>query len=409
MKRIELTTSNHQTIIKETLTVLKTGGLVVFPTDTVYGLLADSTNPEAVTKLLQFKERRPGQAISVFVADKKMAKEYIILNQNAENIINNLLPGPFTVIAESRCHCEESQTTKQSLNFQEIATPFGLAMTIDPRLLAENGTLGIRIPDYPLINQLLTAYGRPLTATSANMSGKPPHYLISSFLKSLSDNKKSALNLIVDGGILPKNKPSTVIDTTTGQLKTLRVGDLLPKAGNCLISKSEDDTKELARFLASKFIKKNVSTPLVFLLEGNLGAGKTIFAKGLGKALGVIQEIVSPTYSICYEYPINLPGKSSTALLGNDIKNSCQKTTKYISKNQLKLKTFVHYDLFRIDSLNDLKEIGFLNSFHSGNIYVIEWAERLPAEIISALKNLAEIIYIRINYLKENEREINWS
>jgi len=397
MRIINLTTTNHQEIISQSLLVLRSGGLVVFPSDTVYGLLADSTNPKTIDKLLYFKQRPMGKAISVFVADKKMAEEYVIIskldsneiNQNANNIIKNLLPGPFTIICNSR-------------------------HKTDSRLEAENGTLGIRIPDYPLIAELLNQFGKPITATSANVSGNPPVHSISALVKSLSKKKKSALNLVVDAGILPKNKPSTVIDTTTGQLKTLRIGNLLPRTSHSLISKSERETRELARFLATKFIKKNLSRPLVFLLEGDLGAGKTIFAKGLGKALGVKEEVTSPTYTLCYEYQINPPtGKlelfatassNDSSLSSFDTEEHCPNMTEANTKPG----KFIHYDLFRLETSEELKEINFLDSFSCGNIYAIEWPERMSAEIISALKNLAEIVYIKIKTLSESEREISW-
>ena len=390
MRIINLTTTNHQEIISQSLLVLRSGGLVVFPSDTVYGLLADTTNPKAIDKLLYFKQRPTGKAISVFVADKKMAEEYVILNQNANNIIKNLLPGPFTIICNSR-------------------------HKTDSRLEAENDTLGIRIPDYPLIAELLNQFGKPITATSANVSGNPPVHSISALVKSLSKKKKSALNLVVDAGILPKNKPSTVIDTTTGQLKTLRIGNLLPRTSRSLISKSERETKELARFLATKFIKKNLSRPLVFLLEGDLGAGKTIFAKGLGKALGVKEEVTSPTYTLCYEYQINPPtGKlelfatassNDSSLSSFDTEEHCPNMTEANTKPG----KFIHYDLFRLETSEELKEINFLDSFSCGNIYAIEWPERMSAEIISALKNLAEIIYVKIKTVSENERLVEWN
>ena len=398
MRIINLTTTNHQEIISQSLLVLRSGGLVVFPSDTVYGLLADATNSKAVDKLLAFKDRPTGKAISVFVADKKMAEEYVIIskldsneiNQNANNIIKNLLPGPFTIICNSR-------------------------HKTDSRLEAENGTLGIRIPDYPLIAELLNQFGKPITATSANVSGNPPVHSISALVKSLSKKKKSALNLVVDAGILPKNKPSTVIDTTTGQLKTLRIGNLLPRTSRSLISKSERETKELARFLATKFIKKNLSKPVVFLLEGDLGAGKTIFAKGLGKALGVKEEVTSPTYTLCYEYQINPPtGKlelfatassNDSSLSSFDTEEHCPNMTEANTKPG----KFIHYDLFRLETSEELKEINFLDSFSCGNIYAIEWPERMSAEIISALKNLAEIIYVKIKTVSENERLVEWN
>ncbi len=377
MRLLKLTPTNQEEIISQTLSVLNDGGLVVFPSDTVYGLLADAENPVAVSRLLAFKERVPGKAISVFVANKKIAKKYIIINQNAENVIRSLLPGPFTVVAQSR-----HQT--------------------DPRLEAENGTLGIRIPDYPLINELVSRFGRAITATSASLSGKPAVHSISALEKTLSKNKKNLLSLMVDAGNLPKNKPSTVIDTTTGQLKTLRVGEILPQTPNRLVSNSEKQTQELARFLATKFIKKCPGKPTVFLLEGELGAGKTIFAKGLGKALGVKEKIASPTFNLCLEYPLPEDQKATAQLTGIDIKSYYQNISK---KNK---RQFVHCDFYRIEAKEEFTELGFPENICCGNIYAIEWPERLPAEIISAIKKSAEIVYLRLRNTGKDQRTIEW-
>jgi len=366
MKIIKLSNQKPEKIINEVIEVLNNGGLVVFPTDTVYGLLADATNPKAVDKLAAFKERPPGKAISVFISGEKMAEKYVTINQSAKNIINNLLPGPFTVICQSR-----HQT--------------------DPRLEAENGTLGFRIPDYLLINKLLTVYGLPLTATSANVSSTPPHYSTESLLKNLSENKKRLLSLIVNAGKLAKNKPSTVIDTTSGQLITLRLGDFLPATSNSLISKSEKQTLDLAGFILSKISNKSTGKPLIFLLQGDLGAGKTIFTKGLAKALGIKETVVSPTYTICYEYPI-------IQRLSSDTERQYRNT-----------KSLVHYDLYRLESSEELKEIKFLGSIKPRNIYAIEWPEKIDEQTILKLKETAQVIYVKINHLSKNQREISWS
>jgi len=376
MQVVKFTTQNQQEVIKITLAALRKGGLVVFPSDTVYGLLADAENPEAISRLLEFKERKPGQAISIFVANKKIAEKYVRLNQNGLNVVNNLLPGPFTVVAKSK-----HQT--------------------DPRLEAENDTLGIRIPNFPLILNLVTGFGRAITATSANLSGRPAVYSIPSLFRTLSAKKKSLLNLVVDAGNLPKNKPSTVIDTTTGQLRTLRAGALLPQTPNSLLSRSEKDTEELARFLATKLIKTPLGKPIVFLLEGELGTGKTVFTRGLGKALGVKEKIASPTFNICAEYRTNLPSKTTSSGIDSYHHNEANHNKKPQPK-------FIHCDFYRLETKEEFAELGFPENVSNGNIYAFEWSERLPRALISALKNRAEIVYLRLKHAGENQRIIKW-
>jgi L-threonylcarbamoyladenylate synthase len=376
MRIIKLTPTNYQEAIGKAIVTLQKDGLVVFPSDTVYGLLADAQNPEAVTKLLGFKERRTGQAISIFVADKKMAEKYVRLNQNGLNVVNNLLPGPFTVVAESRHRT-------------------------DPRLEAENNTLGIRIPNYPLILKLVATFGRAVTATSANLSGRPANYATSSLLKTLSKTKKNLLDLVIDAGNLPKNQPSTVIDTTMGQLKTLRAGKLLPQTPNSLLSRSEKDTEELARFLAARLVKTPFSKPIVFLLEGELGTGKTVFTRGLGKALGVKEKIASPTFTICAEYRTNLPAKMIPYYTESYHHNDD-------NYNKGCRPKFIHCDFYRLETKEEFAELGFPENISDGNVYAFEWSERLPATLISAFKNRAEIIYLRLKHTGENQRIIEW-
>jgi len=284
--------------------VIKKGGLVVFPSDTVYGLMVDPTNQSAADKLLGFKNRWHGKAISMAVLNKKMAEDYVKLSVSGENIYTNLLPGPFTVISQGR---------------------HKVAKGIE----AENGTLGIRIPDNKNIMNLVKTVGGPVTATSANLSGKTSHYSVGSFLKTLSKKKTQMIDLIVDAGKLPKNLPSTVIDTTEPELKVLRRGDLITTGAKNLISKSEKETGRVAGFILKKTIQtlpqplpltgQGVLKPIVFLLTGDLGCGKTVFARAVGKALGIRERITSPTFVIFnqYQIPLNLPLTRETYAINN--------------------------------------------------------------------------------------------
>ena len=370
MKILEIN-NNYKDVLIKTVSVLKDGGLVVFPSDTVYILAVDPTNKKAVEKLLAFKNRWTGKAISVAVLDKKMAQEYVELNENGENIYTNLLPGPFTIVSNGK---------------------HKVAKGIE----SENGTLGIRIPDNKYIHDLVEAFGKPVTATSANLSGRTPNYSITSFLRPLSNKKKEMIDLIVDGGKLPRNKPSTVIDATEAELKILRRGDLITKNSQTLISKSEKETEKIAGFILSKSLSAFAASPfdkreksLIFALTGDLGCGKTVFSRKIGHLLGIKEKITSPTFVIYNEYetltPVPFP------LTGQG-----EKTMK-----------FLHFDLYRISADYELEEIKFFELF-KGNITCIEWPENMGEKNFEKLKKENKVVTIQFKYLDEKTREIKY-
>jgi L-threonylcarbamoyladenylate synthase len=354
--------------IKKAAEVIKKGGLVVFPSDTVYILAVDPTNQKAVDKLLQFKNRWTGKAISVAVLDINMALDYVSLSENAQNIYTNLLPGPFTVVSEGK---------------------HKVARGIE----AENGTLGVRIPDNKYIHELLEMLGKPVTATSANLSGRTPHYSIESFLKPLSLKKKAIIDLIVDAGKLPKNKPSTVIDATEPEIKILRRGDLITENSQTLISKSERETEKIAEFLLKKIIDKKIDKPIVFGLSGELGCGKTVFSRNIGKLLGVKDKITSPTFVIYNEYQTLTPYPFPLTGQG-------EKKKKVIK--------FLHFDLYRLGNEYEFEEIKFLEQFTEGSIGCIEWPENMGTQNMNKLKKLVNYIPVNFKYLGTTTREIEW-
>ena len=356
MRLIKLTAQNTKEIVRHTIKVLRKGGLVVFPSDTVYGLLVDTTNPNAVEKLIEFKERPAGKAISIFVADMKMLKKVVKLNQTKSNLLNNILPGPFTVV----------------LDFDKKYSRFKLSKD----LLSEKNTIGLRYPYYSAINLLITIFKKPVTATSANLSGAVPAHSISAFLRRISKKKKDMLDLVVDGGQLPRNKPSTVIDFTSEKIKQLRSGDINLFGNFKYISKTPEGTKKIAKVILKENIKKLKDKSLVIILKGPLGAGKTVFVKGVGEYFG-IKNIISPSFVIYYEYKI-----------GN--------------------KNLVHADLFNIKDEEELKYLGIEKYLKSGNIICIEWGEK-SSNLIKLLSSKSKILYIDISYQGRDKRKINIS
>ncbi|HRN70841.1 MAG TPA: L-threonylcarbamoyladenylate synthase [Candidatus Woesebacteria bacterium] len=337
-------------VIKQTIEVLKNGGLVVFPTDTVYGLLVDATNEKAVEKLIAFKNRPPGKAISVFVNNGIMS-DYVEVSEKTKSLLAHMLPGPFTVILPSK--------HKTSLLLE-----------------SEKGTLGIRIPANELITELVAAYGKPITATSANLGGQSPHYSVESLLHQVSKEKHKLIDLIIDGGQLPRNKPSTVVDLSQQEIKVIRQGDILLGDVRKYISKKAEETKGLGIRIAESVLKKEEGKPIVFILVGDLGSGKTIFTKGIAEYLQA-EKVISPTFVVYYEYDISV-------------------------KNYKKL---IHADLYNIEEEEEFEHLGLENYLKEGTIMVIEWGEKL-GDLYEKFKEKAKLVYVSINYVSEEEREV---
>lgn len=325
MKRICLSDTPEETIIQETVAVLQAGGLVLFPTETVYGAGVDATNPQAVNRLLAYKSRREGKPLSIAVTDIDMAKKFVDINTQAQTLYQQFLPGPVTVVSK------------------------GLGV-VAPGVESEFGTLGVRIPAYPLLLKIINRYSNPITATSANGSGKKRPYTIEDVLESLSAKQLSLIDLVIDAGQLPKNEPSTVIDTTLSTPLTLRTGAIqaLDNQTNkqTFFSSSEEETKDLAGKLILKHWNKLKETGLVIGLDGSLGTGKTVFTKGVADFLQLSETITSPTYSYMAEYNY----------------------TRHTVSGKL-----FHLDLWKIESEAEFQRIEISELLKPNNLVVIEW------------------------------------
>jgi len=336
--------------LQRCIKILGSGGLIVAPSDTVYGLVCDATNEEAVKKLIAVKNRPWGKPISVFVDSFEMM-ESIVQITNHERLLKSLLPGPFTIVLPSK-------------------------NAVSPLLESERKTLGVRFTTSQWIQDLVHEYGKPLTATSANISGRPPHYESHGFTNELSEEKKKYIDSVIEGGKLPRNKPSTIVDLTGSSLKLLRQGDVLPLSQQSFTSSSAQETKKIAAFLIEKYAQNEEIKPLVFILEGEMGVGKTVFAQGMGEYLGA-EKIVSPTYVIYYEYPVN---KKSFSM-------------------------FLHADLYNIEEAEEFSHLGFEEYLKKGTVLCIEWGDRI-GPLFKKIKELAKVIVVEMNYIAENERTV---
>jgi len=270
-------TKYEKNAIKKALAVLKDGGLVILPTETVYVASVDVGNHAAVKKLIRYKNRPFGKPFSIGVTDLEMVKHYVKLNRVARNLYQAFSAKPLTVVS-----CGRHQ--------------------VAPGIESEAGTLGVIIPRHPVVAGVIKAFGRPITVTSANASYQKKPYKISDILDNLSLRQKALIDLIVDAGELPLNEPSTVIDTTLDDPVVLRQGEVRLKDKTKILSRSEENTWNIGKELWQKYESYHGKRAIVFALEGQLGAGKTQFTKGLALAMGVKEEVISPTYNLEIEY-----------------------------------------------------------------------------------------------------------
>jgi L-threonylcarbamoyladenylate synthase len=180
---------------KKAVKIIKKGGVTVFPTDTVYGLVCDVTNKKSIQRIFKIKKRDKNKPLPVFVKNIKMAKEFAIINEEQEKFLKKAWPGKVTAV----------------LKREKSRKLYGL----------DEKTIAIRIPKYNVINKLLSAVGHPLTGTSANISGKPASGKIKEIIRQF-EGKKMQPDLIVDSGNLSKNKPSQIVDLTGEKPRILR-------------------------------------------------------------------------------------------------------------------------------------------------------------------------------------------
>jgi L-threonylcarbamoyladenylate synthase len=168
---------------------LRAGRLVVYPTDTLFGLGALAGRSDAVARLLEVKRRPSGQPISVAVSSTEELEPLVLLSESGRAWVRRSLPGPFTALVKVRPDAP-----------------------LAPELLARDGTIGIRVPDHPLARRLTQAVG-PVTATSANRHGEPNPGTLVEARRVLGGEVAAYLS----EGPPPSGRPSQLMDLTGTQ------------------------------------------------------------------------------------------------------------------------------------------------------------------------------------------------
>lgn len=183
---MEVVTINNKKSLIQAVDFINRGGVVVCPTDTIYGFLASAENKKAVNKIYKIKNRPRSKPLPVFVKDFKMAKSLAEIDKNQEKIIKKYWPGKYTFVLHKK---------------------------------NKSGTTALRMPKYKFLNSLLNKINKPLVQTSVNISDqdamRKPNDIINQF-------EKVKDLLFIDAKSLPKRKSSTIIDLTKSNLLILR-------------------------------------------------------------------------------------------------------------------------------------------------------------------------------------------
>jgi len=193
---LEEFSSDTKQLIKKGISILKQGGIVAFPTDTVYGLGACANNIQAVERVYQVKKRPCNMALPLLLADIAQISEVAYpVPEIAWLLARSFLPGALTLVLH------------KSSSVPDIVTAGGK-------------TVAVRVPDHPIPLTLIKGVGVPIVGTSANLSGQPSALTANKVYAQFGDK----IDLIIDGGRCPGGKESTIVDVTGEKPVVLREG-----------------------------------------------------------------------------------------------------------------------------------------------------------------------------------------
>lgn len=247
-KLFSLTDANGITeLLSEPAQIIKSGGLVVFPTETVYGLGADATNPDATSKIYAAKGRPSDNPLIIHIADPKDAELYAFTNSTYYSLAEHFMPGPLTVILNAK-------------DTVPLTTRGGL------------GTVAVRCPEHPIARELIRLASVAVAAPSANLSGSPSP---TSFEHVCAD-MNGRVDAIIDGGDCDFGLESTIVRIDdSGTLTLLRPGkitkeDLEALGHSVVIANAVTDSLKEGEVAISPGMKYRHYAPTapVILLDG---------------------------------------------------------------------------------------------------------------------------------------------
>ena len=199
MLLMHFTKKNSEIIFTKSSEILKSSGIIAYPTESFYALGVLATDKDAVEKLYKLKKRQAEKPLPIIVGDiNSLASIVKSIPAGAEDLIKKYWPGPLTLIFDAQDNIPDLLTgTKRKL--------------------------AVRIPGESVALRLVRALKFPITSTSANPSGKPPAEESGEIINYFGNK----IDLIIDGGKTPGGKPSTIVDVTVTPPKVLREGSIV--------------------------------------------------------------------------------------------------------------------------------------------------------------------------------------
>ncbi len=200
------------------------GKTLVFPTETSYGLGCDATNQSAVDKIFKIKGRKSDKPLLVVVPTVEMAKKFLVWNDTLDELSKKYWPGALTIVGEvlplsNSLLCEGERDA--TLASAEERAGRGLARGV----IANDNTVAIRVTSLPLLVSITEKIGRPLVATSANISDAGEIYDAEKIYQTF-ESRPDQPDFILNYGTLPVHPPTTIIRVNHDKIEVLRQGEV---------------------------------------------------------------------------------------------------------------------------------------------------------------------------------------
>lgn len=196
---LKVSSDDNNELIKEAAVLLNSGGLLILPTETVYGLAGDASNPHAIERIYRIKGRSFDKPLAISIASFDQLDGLTSeITSDARSVMERFWPGPLTLI-------------------------FKPSPAVGNDITRGSGGVGIRFPDHPLLLGIIREFGRPIVLTSANLSGRPSPVTLAE-----AEELFGQVDLVIDGAKTSLGRESTVLDLTQNPPAILREGAILP-------------------------------------------------------------------------------------------------------------------------------------------------------------------------------------